>query len=103
MIHKVQEHLNELDEMCRAYRVKRLEVFGSASTGEQFQEGRSDLDFLIEFMAMSPKDHTDSYFGLLEKLQDLFGCPIDLIEIKAVRNPYFLEEAKRSRTEIYAA
>lgn len=103
MVMKVRQNLNEVIELCRAYRVKQLDLFGSASSGEDFLPETSDLDFLIEFQPMSPKEHARAYFDLLEKLQDLFRCSIDLVEIKAVRNPYFLEEANRSRTELYVA
>ena len=102
MVAKVSQHIDELIELCRTYNVRRLDLFGSAATTD-FQPEKSDLDFLIDFQPMEPKKHAKSYFGLLEKLQDLFRCSIDLIEIDAVSNPYFLEEANRSRVEIYAA
>ena len=52
---------------------------------------------------MDPVRHAKSYFGLLAALQDLFGCRIDLIETKAVANPYLLESIDRERRQIYAA
>jgi predicted nucleotidyltransferase len=36
-------------ELCRRYRVQRLEVFGSASRCVDFIPGTSDADFLVEF------------------------------------------------------
>jgi len=41
---------------------------------------------------MTPRQHAESYFGLLEDLEDLFGRRVDLVEIGAVRNPYLRRE-----------
>jgi predicted nucleotidyltransferase len=45
----------------------------------------------------------DRYFGLLAALEDLFARPIDLVMIPAIKNPYFLQGIKPSRTLLYAA
>jgi predicted nucleotidyltransferase len=82
--------------------VAQLELFGSAARDE-FVAGQSDLDFLVRFAPCTPEEHADRYFSLLAGLQDLFGCNIDLVEIGAVRNPYFMEHIESSRTLVYAA
>jgi predicted nucleotidyltransferase len=93
--------LTRLPELCAKYRVRRLELFGSAVRGSARAD--SDLDFLVEFESMPPRDHADCYFGLLEELQTLSGRPVDLAELPAVRNPYFLEAIAGSRKVLYAA
>ena len=103
MVELIKEHYEELGHLCRQYHVKRLEVFGSALTGEGFDPAKSDLDFLVEFLPLQPGQHADAYFGLLEALQDIFSRSIDLVEIKAIKNPYFLESINRNRKQIYAA
>jgi len=103
MISFIEEHYESLKRLCKQYRVKRFEVFGSALTGEGFDPENSDLDFLVEFLPLQPGEHADAYFGLLEALQDLFTRSIDLVETKAIRNPYFLESINQNRKEIYAA
>lgn len=103
MISFIEEHYESLKRLCEQYRVKRFEIFGSALTGEGFDPENSDLDFLVEFLPLQPGEHADAYFGLLEELQDLFRCSIDLVETKAIRNPYFLESINQNRKEIYAA
>ena len=35
--------------LCREYSVARLEVFGSAARGSDFDPARSDADFLVTF------------------------------------------------------
>src|SRR5438876_87045 len=48
MIAILDQHRDEIAELCRKYRVQRLESFGSAARGD-FDPNRSDLDFLVEF------------------------------------------------------
>ena len=103
MISFIEENYESLKRLCKQYRVKRFEVFGSALTGEGFDPKNSDLDFLVEFLPLQPGEHANAYFGLLEALQDLFTRSIDLVETKAIRNPYFLESINQNRKEIYAA
>jgi len=82
--------------------IHSLMLFGSYVRGD-FVPGLSDLDFLVEFLPLQPGEHADACFGLLEALQDLFRRTIDLVETKAIRNPYFLESMNQNRKEIYAA
>jgi len=103
MIGAVLEHKQEIKELCRRFNVKKLDLFGSAVTEVGFKDGRSDIDFAVEFEPMEAVRHAKAYFGLLAALQDLFTRPIDLIEIKAVTNPYLLESINRQRNHIYAA
>ncbi|MEW6249874.1 MAG: nucleotidyltransferase domain-containing protein [Planctomycetota bacterium] len=92
----------ELEELCRRFHVKRLEVFGSAAT-EQFDPARSDVDLLVEFQALSPREYAAAYFGLLSALETLFHRPVDLGTPRDIRNKYFLLSINRTRTLIYAA
>ena len=92
----------ELAALCRQFGVRRLEMFGSAATGD-YVPARSDLDFLVEFGSGGPERALDTYFGLKEALERLFGRPVDLVIAGAVRNPYVLAEMERSRVLVYAA
>ena len=103
MIRLIEENRKTIEQFCSQYHVRRLELFGSALTDESFNPEKSDLDFLVEFLLLKPGEHANAYFGMLEALQDLLGRNIDLVEIKAVRNPYFLESINQNRKEIYAA
>lgn len=102
MIREIEEKRPELAELCRRFHVKRLEVFGSAATGE-FRAESSDLDLIVEFEALRPEEHGEAYFGLLSSLEDLFGRPVDLLEAPAIWNPYFLAAIEPLRVELYAA
>ena len=98
----VQQKLSALRELCTRYGVRRLELFGSSATGG-FDAGRSDLDFLVEFLPLEPGQHANAYFGLKEALEALFDRDVDLVMDSAVVNPYFREELDRTRTALYAA
>ena len=102
LIPLILEKKAELDTLCQKYRVKRLELFGSAARG-QFDLQSSDLDFLIEFLPLPPGQRFTAYFDLLDDLRTLFGRDVDLVMIKAVSNPYFLRAIEPSRTLLYAA
>ncbi|MFT4246958.1 MAG: nucleotidyltransferase domain-containing protein [Pseudomonas sp.] len=90
----------ELAALCERFRVRRLDLFGSAARGEEHED--SDLDFLVEFESMG-NEYFDAYFGLLEGLQVLFHKPVDLVVEKAIRNPYFRQSVEESRVLVYAA
>jgi uncharacterized protein len=98
----IAQHGQEVSEICRRYKVRRLELFGSAA-GEEFDPSHSDIDFLVEFEALAEGEHADAYFGLLESLQSLFGRPIDLVMTRAIRNRFFIEAIEPTRTLVYAA
>ena len=102
MISIVQSNREGIERLCRRFRVRRLELFGSAVRG-QFDPETSDLDFLVDFEQLKPEEYADTYFGLLEGLRELFKRNIDLVMVSAVKNPYFLEGIERSRTLLYAA
>ena len=97
------EREEALARLCRHYRVRRLDLFGSAAT-ERFRADGSDLDFVVEFQPEAVSGaYADAYFGLLEALERLFGRPVDLVIDGAIRNPYFRQSVEATRTPLYAA
>lgn len=89
-------HQAEIEQLCRRYGVRRLDLFGSAATG-RYRPGESDLDFLVELEPLPPGAYADTYFGLLEALESLFGSPVDLVASTAIRNPYFRQAVEQTR------
>jgi predicted nucleotidyltransferase len=98
----IEQNRGAIEELCRRFHVKRLDIFGSAVTGK-FDPARSDLDFLVEFEELEPIERSRSYLGLLFGLEDLFGRHIDLVEPTAIRNPFFASDVEEHRRELYAA
>jgi predicted nucleotidyltransferase len=102
MISVIEQHRQQIVELCRRYRVHRLEIFGSAASGE-FDPARSDIDFFYEFDESDISDIADRFFDLKEDLGRLLGFPVDLVSAPDAKNPYFLEVANRHRQLLYAA
>ena len=98
MVDLVREKLPEVEKLCREFKVRELQLFGSAMGGE-FDPSRSDLDFVVD---LSSTDW-DSYWGLLTGLEALFERKVDLLEKQAVRNPYLIRAIKANRAILYAA
>jgi predicted nucleotidyltransferase len=98
----IEENKQKIDEICRKYKVSNLEVFGSASTG-QFDETRSDIDFLVEFLPDVVNERFDNFFALLDELTKLFNRPVDLVEPGGLRNPYLIRRINQTRRRIYAS
>lgn len=79
-----------IEELCQKHHVLRLELVGSAASGE-FREYASDVDFLVQFAEMPAREHARHYMELIDDLQALFGRHVDLIEEKAIANSAFRE------------
>jgi predicted nucleotidyltransferase len=92
----------QLPELCRRVGLRRLELFGSATT-DRFDSGRSDLDFIYEFEDLSSPTLADQFFELWEGLEALFGRKVDLVSARSIRNPYFLRKVNGQRRVLYAA
>jgi predicted nucleotidyltransferase len=92
----------QIDALCQTHSVKKLELFGSAASGE-FREPTSDFDFFVEFLSYESPTIADQWFGLQEDLERLLGRRVDLVSRRAVTNPYFLQVANRHAVTVYAA
>ena len=99
----IDQHRAEIALLCRRYGVRRLEVFGSAARGADFDPLTSDADFLVEFEPESGLPPLQQFFGLAEALQRVLGRSVDLVEPGAVRNPFVLAGINRARELVYAA
>jgi predicted nucleotidyltransferase len=83
MIADVSLHREELQALCRRFHVRRLDVFGSAARGTDFDPSRSDLDFMVDF-DNNALPTLNTYFDFKEALQQLFDRPVDLVERAAI-------------------
>jgi predicted nucleotidyltransferase len=97
----IEQRRNELVELCRRFRARRLDVFGSAARGD-FDPATSDLDFLVTFDDLPPSQYAHAFFELKESLESLFGRPVDLLTEASLENPYFRERVYAERKPVYA-
>lgn len=98
----IAQHRSGISAICQRYRIRRLELFGSAARGDDFNPASSDADFLVEF-APDTQPGLETFFGAKADLEKLLGRGVDLVEPGAVRNPYVLASINRNREAVYAA
>jgi predicted nucleotidyltransferase len=84
---------------CERYGVERLRLFGSAVT-DRFDPNTSDLDVLVDFRDDAPTG-VGPFMGLKDELEQLTGREVDLVEARAVRNPYFARRAFGDVVDLY--
>ena len=77
--------------------------YGLTAARGDFHPDTSDLDFFVEFEDLGWKGSFKRYMGLKLGLEDLFGRPVDLVELHAVTNRHFIEVATQHRHLLYAA
>ena len=99
----IAEKRADIAALCRRYRVRHLEIFGSAARGDGFDPAASDTDFLVEFEPGSVVPPLDEFFGFRADLSRLLERPVDLVEAGAIRNPYVLASINRTKQVVYAA
>ena len=73
-LREVTERRERILEVAGRYPVSDLRVFGSVVRGDA--HAGSDVDFLIKTKPGCSLLHLG---GMLQDLQDLLGCPIDLV------------------------
>jgi predicted nucleotidyltransferase len=100
---KIAESREALVALCERYDVARLDVFGSAARGTDFDPAVSDADFLVEFKAGSRLAPLEQFFGLPRELEDVLGWRVDLVETSAIENPFVLAAINRSREVLYGS
>ena len=97
---KLAQHADAIHALCQRLGVKRLELFGSAAT-DKFEAGRSDYDLLFELDPSSPGSRAQRTIDLAEALETMLGAPIDLVNPRYIRNPFFAADIERTRTSVY--
>ena len=101
MTNIIDQHLNDVADLCRHAGARRLDAFGSVVRND-FDPMKSDLDFLVEFDDVPPADYANAYFSLKDGLELLFGRPVDLVTSSALANPYFFARVIAERRNVYA-
>jgi uncharacterized protein len=95
----IDRYSADIKKLCVLYNVKTLYAFGSAVSNRLTDQ--SDVDFIVDFDAIDLKNYADNYFNLKFSLQDILKRPVDLLEEKAIRNPYFKQAVNNQRKLVY--
>ena len=91
---------SNLKNLCQQNKVKSLYVFCSVLT-DNFNDN-SDIDLVVDIDSNDPFEYADYYFSLKFALQDLLKRPIDLLENKAIKNPFIRNSIDNSKYLLYA-
>ncbi len=95
----IDKNIGKINALCNKHKVSRLFVFGSIMT-DKFKK-TSDIDLLVDFTGVDLYDYADNYFDFKTSLEKLLKRKIDLLEDKAVKNPYLRESIDSSKRLIY--
>ncbi|MDQ2718951.1 MAG: nucleotidyltransferase domain-containing protein [Bacteroidota bacterium] len=96
---RLEINLPDIAKLCEIYQVKSLYAFGSLLS-DSF-DSESDIDLIVDFMHIPAEDYADNYYDFKFSLQDILKRPIDLLEEKAIKNPYFRKAVNQQRQLIY--
>ena len=95
----VERNADKIRDLCEKHKVEKLFAFGSVLT-DRFQSD-SDIDFVVDFNGVDLLNYADNYFNLKDSLQILLKRNIDLLENKAINNPYLRQSIDSSKQLIY--
>lgn len=98
----IERAREQIIALCKAHRVKRFDVFGSALR-EDFDVTDSDLDAVVEFSPTQGESGLNRYFALKEQLERLLNRPVDLVELHAMPETRLKRIIQRSKVSLYAA
>ena len=94
-----ERKLDKIRKLCSKHKVARLFLFGSVLT-KDFSDS-SDIDFVVDFQGVELYDYAKNYFNLKASLEELLNRKVDLLEDKAIKNPYLQRSINASKQLIY--
>jgi len=95
----VDKNIEDLKMLCTMYNVEKMYLFGSVLNSTFNKE--SDIDFLVKFKFIELSKYFDNYMDFKEKLENLFGRKVDLVEEQTLRNPILISAINKSKELIY--
>ena len=98
-INLIENHNNDIFNLCKTHKVKSLYAFGSVLTDKFNSE--SDVDLIVDFENLDVLDYGDNYYNLKFSLENILKRSIDLLEEKAIKNPYFRKSLNQNKVLIY--
>ena len=98
--HGLKVPKDRIADFCRRNHIRKLSLFGSVLREDFGPE--SDVDVLVSFESGAPWSLWD-LIDMREELARIFGRRVDLVEEKALRNPFRRREILTTRQVIHAA
>jgi len=101
MIAALDAHRPGIAALCRCFHVQRMDVFGSAARGTDFDPARSDVDLLVSYLPGHPATFA-SHLDLRDELASLLGPPFQRHLARTVPTPINPAGVPRSRPNLRA-
>lgn len=98
-MNRLTAYTKDISKLCERHGVKSLYAFGSVLT-DSFDKN-SDIDLIVDFANVELEDYADNYFDLKFSLEEILNRPVDLLEEKAIKNPYFKQAVNQQRQLVY--
>ncbi|MDD2551864.1 MAG: nucleotidyltransferase domain-containing protein [Dysgonamonadaceae bacterium] len=95
----IDKNMDKIRRLCEQHYVSQLSVFGSILTDKYNKN--SDIDLLVNFSNIDLQNYADNYFSLKQALEEIFMRQVDLLEDKAIKNPYLRKSIDSSKRLIY--
>ena len=95
----VDKNIDGIKDLCKKHKVRKLFAFGSVLTGKF--KNTSDIDLIVDFQDVDLYSYADNYFDFKDSLERLFNREVDLLEDKAIKNPYLRQSIESSKQLIY--
>jgi predicted nucleotidyltransferase len=95
----IETYRNQIQRLCENHKVRTLYSFGSVNTSKFTND--SDVDMVVDFKIDDPLEYSDNYFDLKFELEKILNRPIDLLESKAIRNPFLKENIDKTKVLVY--
>jgi len=95
----IQTYSKAIHALCATYQVRSLFAFGSVTRNELKPE--SDIDLVVDIDTLDPLAYSDNYFNLKFHLEHILKRNIDLLEMKAIKNPILKQNIDNSKILVY--
>lgn len=95
----IEKNIEKINALCLEYNVSELYAFGSVLTDRFNSE--SDIDLLVDFGGLDVFNYADNYFDFKFALESILNKKVDLLEKKAIKNPFLKKSIDSSKKLIY--
>ncbi|WP_162054039.1 nucleotidyltransferase family protein [Pontibacter pamirensis] len=95
----IDSNIDKLVDLCKKHKVAKLFAFGSVVT-DRFSKD-SDIDLIVDFEEVDVNHYADNYFNFKFSLETLFKREVDLLEEKAIKNPFLRKSVDAKKKLVY--
>lgn len=96
---ELDDHIGQINQLCIDHDVNSLFAFGSVVTNKLKAE--SDIDLIVDIDSKDPIDYSDNYFALKIQLEQILNRHVDLLEDKAIKNPFLKRQIDTTKVLVY--